>query len=218
MRHLPFWFLVAWKHSGSPKRIRVLSSELRQGLVALSVLSHGGGDSGLALTTSLSSCVVVVFFQSSTLSTPNLVSNLHCTQNKACSSLSLIGDIWKGFCWFRAQCDHAKANMKDSYCVKLLLLWGCPLDLYEVRWWDRWRSTRLEHAMVLVNSEIRTKVSFLQNYVHGFIEPGCVESRGLVSCQEADTFTSEKLSLSFTLPLHSLQEESDVLNLALTST
>lgn len=72
--------------------------------------------------------------------------------------------------------------------------------------------------MVLVNSEIRTKVSFLQNYVRGFIEPGCVESRGLVSCQEADTFTSEKLSLSFTLPLHSLREESDLMNLALTGT
>ena len=57
--------------------------------------------------------------------------------------------------------------MKDYYCVKLLVLWGCPLDLYEMRWWDGLRDTRLEHAMVLVNSEIRTKISFLQNSVNG---------------------------------------------------
>lgn len=42
--------------SSSPKCVCMLSAQLRQSLMALSVLSHGGGDSGLALTTRLLSC------------------------------------------------------------------------------------------------------------------------------------------------------------------
>lgn len=65
--------------------------------MALSALTHGGGDSGLAVTTRLSSCSCFGLSVCHSVNPEFVVLYLHCTQEKASSPLKLLGDIWKGF-------------------------------------------------------------------------------------------------------------------------
>lgn len=51
--------------------------------------------------------------------------------------------------------------------------------LYRVHWSERLRDRGLKCAVVLVNSEMLTQISFLKNHITGFLVPGCVEWRVL---------------------------------------
>lgn len=191
----------------------MLSSQLRQSLMALSVLSHGGGDNGLALTTRLSSCGFSCSF-SPPFYQPWICCQLCTVHRRRPVHLSVLirGRLEK------IPLKHSQVwryqPKREITVVTFNFFNYCSV----VFWSERLRNTRLKCTTVLVNSVILTKIGFLKNHVNWFIVPACVELDGVLSCREADNPRLREADLSFTLPLHSLKEKNQLMNWALTLT
>lgn len=196
MQHLPFWFLVAWKRRWfSEERAYVVFSDNRgraswhclfchMVVVTVASLSPQGFHPVV-------SCALSVLHSVS----PEFVVKVAGTQGKACSPFHFnrgrLEKIPLECCpvW-RYKTEQEKAVVTFHFFNSCSI--ACGLD--------RLRNTRLKCTVVLVNSVILTKRSFLKNHVNWFIVSGCVMLNGVLSCREADTHSSAKLALSFTLP------------------
>lgn len=149
--------------------------------MALSVLSHGGGDNGLALTTRLSSCGFLCSF-SLPFYQPRICCQICTVHRRRPVHLSvLIGGRLE-----KIPLKHYhiwRYQPKQEITVVTFNFFNyCSV----VFWSERLRNTRLMCTTVLVNSVILTKISFLKNHVNWFIVSGCVKLNGVLSCREAD--------------------------------
>ena len=183
MQCLPFWFLVTWKGSSSPKTVRVFSRgrdpwhllSSRMALLTAASLSPRGSPP------ELSACSFNPAF---------CQPRIRCQMGTVCRTgpirlwiLQPLHPAWPCI-----------PNKDDRYWVWPLLLVRLPPCQAHPS--NGLRNTRHAHATVLVNGESATKMSFPKNRISGFMVPGSVESRDTLSPQEAGTLCSEKLSLS----------------------